>query len=114
MAAEQDGGVGGDVGLEEIGGVKLAEDLDDFRLRGGFVVELSADQVPRLADRAAERPSLTVGRRSYARSWLCLAGWCLLVALAVYLVVEINAGGQRLYGHDVVPPSRVTIRRPAD
>jgi hypothetical protein len=33
-------------------------------------------------------PSLTVGRRPCARSWLCLAGWCLLVGLANALAVR--------------------------
>ena len=41
-----------------------------------------------VAERASEDPSLTVGRRSYARSWLCLAGWCLLVGLANALAVR--------------------------
>jgi hypothetical protein len=38
VPAQEHVGVGGDVGIEQVGGVELAEDLDDFRLRRRFVI----------------------------------------------------------------------------
>ena len=45
-------GVGGNLGLQEIGGVKLAEELDGLALGGGFIAELLVGQRPGLADGA--------------------------------------------------------------
>ena len=57
VAAQQDGGVGGDVGVDQVGRVQVREDLDDFRLRRRVVGELAAGQVPGLARRCASRPA---------------------------------------------------------
>ena len=64
MAAEQDGGVRGDVGVDQVGGKQVREDLDDFRLRGGIVGKLPAGQFPRLLDgpRAVEQCHEAVSR----------------------------------------------------
>jgi hypothetical protein len=57
VAAKQNRRIGRDVGLDEVGRVELAEDLNDFRLRRGIVFELPAHEVPRFANgtRAVEQ-----------------------------------------------------------
>ena len=64
VPAEQDGGVGRDVGVDQVRAVQVREDLDDFRLRRRVVGELPADEVPRLLDGAGavEQPDEPVGR----------------------------------------------------
>jgi len=52
VAAKEAVAVGGEFGLEEIGGVKLAEELDDFALGGGIIAEVFVAKVPSLADGA--------------------------------------------------------------
>ena len=52
VTTKQDGRVRRDVRFDQVRAVKLREDLDDFRLRGRVIGELSADEVPRVADRA--------------------------------------------------------------
>src|SRR5262249_24340902 len=52
VPAEQHGGIGRDVGLDEVHRVELAKDLNDFRLGRRIVFELAADQVPAFADGA--------------------------------------------------------------
>ena len=52
VAVEEGVGIGGEFGHEEVGGVKLAEELDGFALGGGVVAELFIGDVPCLADGA--------------------------------------------------------------
>jgi hypothetical protein len=68
VAAEQDGRVGRDVGVDQVGRVQVAEDLDDLGLRRRVVGELPAGQVPRLGHRAraVEQPDEAVGRVAQA------------------------------------------------
>jgi hypothetical protein len=52
VTSEEDGGVWGDVGLNEVSGVELGEDLYDFGLSGRLIGELSADEFPAFGDGA--------------------------------------------------------------
>ena len=67
VPAEQDGGVGRDVGVDQVRTVQVRQDLDDLGLGRGVVGDLPAAQVPGLLDasgcRRAARRTGTPGRR---------------------------------------------------
>ena len=52
VPAKQNGGVRGDVGVDQVCGIEMAEDLDDFGLRWRIVFERPAYQFPGLFHRA--------------------------------------------------------------
>jgi len=52
VASEESVGVGRDFGLEEVAGVELAEELDDFALSRCVIAELLVGEVPGFADGA--------------------------------------------------------------
>jgi len=64
VPAEQDVGVGGDVGVDQVRAEQVAEDLDDLRLGRRVVGELPAGEVPRLLNgaRAVQQPDEPVCR----------------------------------------------------
>ena len=68
VPAKQDGGIGRDVGVDQIGRVQLGENLDDFRLGRRIVFELAADHIPtrastvRRAVEQADEPIRRVGK----------------------------------------------------
>jgi hypothetical protein len=66
VPAEQDGGVRGHVGVDQVRAVQVREDLDDLGLGRGVVGHRPAAQVPRLLDRSgcrrAARRTGTPGR----------------------------------------------------
>ena len=61
VAAEEHAGIGSDIGFEQIGRVKLRENLNHFRLRGGVIGKLAHQPDPRLHRRCGYRRA---GRQS--------------------------------------------------
>ena len=50
IAGEERVGIGGDFRLKQVGGVELAQELDDFALSRGIVAQMGIDQRPGVAD----------------------------------------------------------------
>ena len=107
VPAQQHGGIGRDVGFDQVGGVKLREDLNDFRLRRRIIGELPADQIPRFADgaRAVEQADEAVGRIGEAVELVARRIAHDVPALAAIVLprdLRRPAGGLQLSG-DAVP-----------